>query len=67
MKDTSKTYQHIKQLEVGQTVVNIGIIKAIFPDVLSNRTKIVFSPCRSMEKQDRISLYFKNTDKLMLA
>jgi hypothetical protein len=70
MKTTSKTnperfdYVPVEKLEAGTTVVNLGIIKAIYPHEGSKRFQILFNPSRELSIK---SYWYNHGDKLMIA
>ena len=41
-------YVAVEQLEVGQTIVNLGIINSIFPHNQKKEYQIIFNPCREV-------------------
>ena len=57
-------YVAVEHLEVGQTIVNLGIIKTIKPYPSAQRFEIVFSPERCIFKR---SYWYQKGDKLMIA
>jgi hypothetical protein len=57
-------YIPVTELERGDTVVNLGIVKTIFPYKDIQQTWIKFEPYRGLNSQ---IMKFLDTDKLMIA
>lgn len=58
------SYKKVTELEKGDTIVNLGIIKAIYPHRSSQRIQILFNPARDLVTH---SNWYKESDKLMKA
>lgn len=58
----SRSYVAVSDLRPGNTIVNLGIIKNIYPNGPS-RVFIEFEPMRSINKH---RMEYLNTDKLMV-
>ena len=57
-------YIPVTELERGDTVVNLGVIAAIYPNRSAQTIKISFSPSRSIRMTPQV---YNWTDKLMIA
>lgn len=57
-------YVPVKELEVGDTIINLGIIKNIFPNQPDGSTKIIFNPKRSRSAG---GMNYLPSDKLKVA
>ena len=64
-------YVAVEHLEVGQTIINLGIIKAIYPHNGSTRFQILFNPSRGMVTNKKFEhshlMWYSKGDKLMIA
>lgn len=58
----SRSYVAVSDLRPGMTVVNLGIIKNLYPNG-PGRTFIEFSPARA---ENNRRMEYKNTEKLMV-
>jgi hypothetical protein len=57
-------YVPVENLEKGQTVVNLGIIKQILPHANQTAFQIQFNPARNRKES---SYWYQKGDKLMIA
>lgn len=58
-------YVPVEKLQAGQTIVNLGIIKQVYPDRTAGTIRILFSPCR--ENEPKSTKTYREGEKLMIA
>lgn len=64
--ETFHTYKAVEKLERGDTVINLGIVKAIFVSPANKTVKLTFNPSRSIVMHNH-GYYYNYGDKLMVA
>ena len=62
--ESKSSYKSVETLETGQTIVNLGIIKQIYPHKNGSVYQILFDPQRELKSK---SMWYKRGDKLMCA
>ena len=58
------SYIAVEKLEVGTTIVNLGIIQAIYPHKNGSEYQLHMNPTREFKAR---SYWYKKGDKLMIA
>lgn len=57
-------YTPVEELEIGTTLVNLGVIKAVYPHKNGSEYQLHLEPTRDFKAR---SYWYKKGDKLMIA
>lgn len=65
IEETFHTYKPVEKLEKGDTVINLGIVTAVFIKPSDKSVKLTFNPSREAVKT-KSGYYYNIGDKLMI-